>query len=48
LMLGHNGDFKKNNKKVLRDINNYRLTKTTLGKLKGYDIRSVKKKIIKG
>jgi len=48
LMLGHNGDFKKNNKKVLRDINNYRLTKTTLGKLKGYDIRSVKKKVLKG
>lgn len=43
LELGHSGDFHKNNKKVLKDINEYRSSKTTLGKLKGYDLRSVKK-----
>lgn len=46
LTLGHSGNFKNNNKKVLSDINKYRLTKTTLGKLKGYDGRSLKKKVL--
>jgi len=48
LILGHGGDFHKNNKNSLKDIQNYRLTKTNLGKLSGYDLRSSKKKILKG
>ena len=45
LELGHGGDFRKNNPKALKHINEYRKAKTTLGKLVGYDLRSLKKKL---
>lgn len=47
LILGHNGDFHKNNEDVIKEINKYRLTKSNLGELIGYDFNT-NKKIISG
>lgn len=43
LHLGHNGDFHKNNKKVLEAVDDYRQKKAKLPKLEGYDFQSLKK-----
>ena len=48
LKLGHGGNFHKNNKNSLKDVQKYRMARTNLGKLKHYDLRSSKKKILKG
>jgi 5-methylcytosine-specific restriction endonuclease McrA len=45
LKLGHGGDFKKYEKNVLKKVNEYRMNKSKLGKLKNYDLRSKKKKL---
>jgi 5-methylcytosine-specific restriction protein A len=48
LELGHNGDFHQFNKNVLKAVNEYRVTKANLGKLTGYNLKTLKKKILKG
>jgi len=45
LKLGHGGDFRKYNPKSLKQVNEYRVLKAKLGKLKDYDLRSRKKKL---
>ena len=46
LHLGHHGDWKNFNDKVLDEVNDYRLNESKLGKLTGYDTKNVKKIII--
>jgi hypothetical protein len=41
LTLGHCGDWKNFNQKVLEDVNAYRIGKTKLGELSGYDFKNV-------
>lgn len=43
LVLGHRGNFHKNNENVLKDINNYRVKKANLPLLEGYDFKNCKK-----
>lgn len=43
LVLGHRGNFKNNNINVLTDINDYRVNKSHLGQLTGYDMVALKR-----
>ena len=43
LHLGHAGDFRENNEKVLEDVDVYRKKNAKLPKLEGYDFQSLKK-----
>jgi len=43
LHLGHDGDFHKNNKNVLDDVNRYRVDKAKLTLLEGYDMVELRK-----